>query len=58
MIPVAGGVANVPLRQVAKITPTLTNGQIVRRNGVPTITVQADVERGVNIFNETARCAT
>jgi multidrug efflux pump subunit AcrB len=55
MIPVAGGVANVPLRQVAKITPTLTNGQIVRRNGVPTITVQADVERGVNIFNETAK---
>jgi multidrug efflux pump subunit AcrB len=55
MIPVAGGVTNVPLRQVAKVTPTLTNGQIVRRNGVPTITVQADVERGVNIFNETAK---
>jgi multidrug efflux pump subunit AcrB len=55
MIPVAGGVANVPLRQVAKVTPTYTNGQIVRRNGVPTITVQADVERGVNIFNETLK---
>jgi multidrug efflux pump subunit AcrB len=55
MIPVAGGVANVPLRQVAKVTPTYTNGQIVRRNGVPTITVQADVERGVNIFNETGK---
>jgi multidrug efflux pump subunit AcrB len=27
----------------------------VRRNGVPTITVQADVERGVNIFNETLK---
>jgi multidrug efflux pump subunit AcrB len=55
MIPVAGGVANVPLRQVAKVTPTYTNGQIVRRNGVPTITVQADVERGVNIYNETLK---
>jgi multidrug efflux pump subunit AcrB len=55
MIPVAGGVANVPLRQIAKVTPTYTNGQIVRRNGVPTITVQADVERGVNIFNETLK---
>jgi multidrug efflux pump subunit AcrB len=55
MIPVAGGMANVPLRQIAKVTPTYTNGRIVRRNGVPTITVQADVERGVNIFNETAK---
>jgi multidrug efflux pump subunit AcrB len=55
MMPVAGGLSNVPLRQIAKVTPTLTNGQIVRRNGVPTITVQADVERGVNIFNETAK---
>jgi multidrug efflux pump subunit AcrB len=55
MIPVAGGIANVPLRQIAKITPTYTDGQIVRRNGVPTITVQADVERGVNIFNETLK---
>jgi multidrug efflux pump subunit AcrB len=54
-IPVAGGVTSVPLRQVARITPMLTNGQIVRRNGVPTITVMADVERGVNIFNETAK---
>jgi multidrug efflux pump subunit AcrB len=55
MIPVAGGVANVPLRQIAQVTPTFTDGQIVRRNGVPTITVMADVERGVNIFNETAK---
>jgi multidrug efflux pump subunit AcrB len=55
MIPVAGGITNVPLRQIAKVTPTYTDGQIVRRNGVPTITVQADVERGVNIFNETLK---
>jgi multidrug efflux pump subunit AcrB len=55
MIPVAGGIANVPLRQIARVIPTYTDGQIVRRNGVPTITVQADVERGVNIFNETLK---
>jgi multidrug efflux pump subunit AcrB len=55
MIPVAGGISNVPLRQIAKVTPTFTDGQIVRRNGVPTITVQADVERGINIYNETLK---
>jgi multidrug efflux pump subunit AcrB len=55
MIPVAGGLSSVPLRQVANIKPVLASGQIVRRNGVPTITVMADVERGVNIFNETAK---
>lgn len=55
MIPVAGGLSNVPLRQVAKITPVVSSGQIVRRNGVPTITVMADVERGVNILSETEK---
>jgi multidrug efflux pump subunit AcrB len=55
MIPVAGGLSNVPLRQVAKVVPTLTSGQIVRRNGVPTITVQMDIERGINTYNETAK---
>jgi multidrug efflux pump subunit AcrB len=54
-IPVAGGLSNVPLRQIAKITPVQRYGQIVRRNGVPTITVMADVERGTNIINETAK---
>jgi multidrug efflux pump subunit AcrB len=55
LIPVAAGVTSVPLRQIAKVSPRLVSGQIVRRNGVPTITVMADVERGCNILNATAR---
>lgn len=47
-IPAAGGLAQVPLRQIADVKPGWKNGCIVRRNGVYTITVQADVKRGVN----------
>jgi len=39
--------ASVPLRQLADLKPGWTEGEIVRRNGVRTITVQADVERGM-----------
>ncbi len=48
LIPVAGGLESVPLRQVADVCPTWKNGQIVRRNGVYTFTVQADIQRGEN----------
>jgi len=48
-IPAAGGLAQVPLRQVADITPSWKDGCIVRRNGVYTVTVQADVKRNLNI---------
>ena len=44
LIPVAGGLANVPLRQVADVVPAWENGQIVRRNGIYTITVMADLQ--------------
>lgn len=54
-IPVAGGLANVPLRQVAKVEPSWENGQIARRNGVRTITVMAETERGVNALQATAK---
>ena len=47
-IPAAGGLAEVPLRQVADVKPGWKDGCIVRRNGVYSITVQADVKRGVN----------
>ena len=36
----------VPLRQLADARPAWTEGQIVRRNGIRTITVQVDVQRG------------
>lgn len=41
---------SVPLRQIADINPTWEEGQIVRRNGVRTITVQADIRRGVSEY--------
>jgi multidrug efflux pump subunit AcrB/outer membrane protein TolC len=40
---------SVPLRQFAKVNADWEQGQIVRRNGVPTISVMADVERDVNV---------
>ena len=54
-IPVMGGLKTVPLRQVAEIVPTTQYGQVVRRNGVPTITVMAEVKRGLNVMNVTTR---
>ncbi len=53
LIPVMGGLRNVPLRQVADVVPEYHHGQIVRRNGVPTITVMADVVRGANVEDVT-----
>ncbi|MEZ5104487.1 MAG: efflux RND transporter permease subunit [Draconibacterium sp.] len=44
---------SVPLRQIAEVNPDWTQGQIVRRNGVRTITVQSDVVRGYNINSAT-----
>ena len=39
---------SVPLRQVASVKPVWNEGQIVRRNGVRTISVMADVRKGYN----------
>jgi multidrug efflux pump subunit AcrB len=39
---------SVQLRQIADITPSWEQGQIVRRNGVRTISVIADISRGYN----------
>lgn len=47
-IPILGGMENVPLRQVADIVPVWQQGQIVRRNGAYTVTVQADLQRHYN----------
>lgn len=45
----------VPLRQVATITNDWTEGQIIRRNGVRTITVRADVASGVLPYKVSAK---
>ena len=47
-LPVMGGLKTVPLRQVADIVPSTEYGQIVRRNGIPTITIMAELKRGEN----------
>ena len=52
-IPVYGGISTVPLRQIARVEPVWKDGQLVRRNGVRTVTVTAEVERGVNVMNKT-----
>ncbi|GAB3422444.1 efflux RND transporter permease subunit [Niabella aquatica] len=43
--PMAG--SSVPVRQVAELDNDWSEGQIIRRNGTRTITVRADVKRGV-----------
>ncbi|HAD00905.1 MAG TPA: AcrB/AcrD/AcrF family protein, partial [Porphyromonadaceae bacterium] len=39
---------SVPLHQIATVEPDWTDGQIVRRNGIRSLSVYADVKRGVN----------
>lgn len=48
LLPVAGGISSVPLRQIADVIPVWKDGQVVRRNGIYTLTVMADVRRGEN----------
>ncbi len=48
-IPVLGGVKSVPLRQVAEIHPDWTQGNVVRRNGVRTVSVVAEAKYGMNV---------
>lgn len=49
-----GGIGGaVPLRQVAKVTPIWQDGKLQRRNGIRTLTVIADLKRGVNATEAT-----
>ncbi len=43
--------SSVPLRQLADLRPSWTEGDIVRRNGVRTLTVMAEVARGAYASN-------
>lgn len=47
-IPVSDGRFHVPLRQIATISPSWNVGQIVRRNGIRTLSILAEVKRGEN----------
>lgn len=53
LIPANGGLAAVPLRQVATVRPAWHDGQISHRNGMRTITVMADVVDGKNVMELT-----
>lgn len=48
-IPVMAGTSAVPLRQVADIRPDFTDGAIVRRGGIRTLSVIAEPMRGRNV---------
>lgn len=48
-------VSSVQVRQLADVKPEWTEGEIARRNGIRTITVKVDVERGIyatDVFNK------
>jgi multidrug efflux pump subunit AcrB len=48
-------ISSVPVRQLANLKQEWTEGEIARRNGVRTITVRTDVERGAvvsDVFNK------
>ena len=57
LVPALGGLANVPLRQVADVRPSWEDGQIVRRNGIYSVTVRADLRRGENGTEQMGRIA-
>jgi multidrug efflux pump subunit AcrB/outer membrane protein TolC len=42
---------SVPLRQIATVNPDWNQGQIVRRNGIPTLTILMDIKRGEKIHH-------
>ena len=54
LIPVPGNLSYVPLRQIADVVPNWHYGQIVRRNGIYTTTVFAELVRCENAMNVTS----
>lgn len=53
LISAEGGLRQVPLRQIADITPQWQDGQIAHRNGLRTITIMSEVEDGLNVTSAT-----
>lgn len=54
-IPVMGGTASVPLRQIATVQPSYTYGAICHRGGIRTISVLAEPMNGYNVNNLTKK---
>ncbi len=55
LIPVSAGLRSVPLRSIASLEQSYEIGQMPHRNGIPTITIKADVCRGKNVLNVTRK---
>ncbi len=53
LIAAEGGLRQVPLRQVATITPQWQDGQIAHRNGLRTTTIMSEVREGLNVTSVT-----
>lgn len=47
------GIGSAPLRQFAKVDPQWNEGTLSRRNGVPTISIIAEVQRNINVIDRT-----
>lgn len=47
------GLGDVPLRQFADVKPHWNNGQLTQRNGIPEISIMAEVQRNVNVIDRT-----
>ncbi len=47
------GISSAPLRQFATVTPRWHEGQVSKRNGIPTISLIAEVQRNVNVIDRT-----
>ncbi len=45
--------SDVPLRQFAGVSPDWHDGQLSQRNGIPTISIMAEVQRNVNVIDRT-----
>lgn len=48
------GASSAPLRQFASIDPEWSPSKLSDRNGIPTITIIAEVERNANVLNRTS----
>lgn len=49
------GVASAPLRQFADVTAEWNPAKLSDRNGIPTVTIIAEVERNTNVLEQTAK---
>lgn len=47
------GLGTVPLRQISSVTPEWHPGMLTHYNGIPTVSVLAEVQRNINVIDRT-----